>query len=102
MNNSQEDGVYTRTQAFNFLKGLLGVKKNILISKRFFSLFFIGIEEGMYSIKSTEDTIKSIFTKEGIAELNKIYFQKIQAKETKEANEIREQVILVVQKDLIA
>jgi len=65
-------------------------------------LFFIGIEEGMYSIKSTEDTIKSIFTKEGIAELNKIYFQKIQAKETKEANEIREQVILVVQKDLIA
>ena len=56
----------------------------------------------MYSIKSTEDTIKSIFTKEGIAELNKIYFQKIQAKETKEANEIREQVILVVQKDLIA
>jgi len=65
-------------------------------------LFFIGIEEGMYSIKSTEDTIKSIFTKEGIAELNKIYFQKIQAREINEANEIREQVIRVVQKDLVA
>ena len=56
----------------------------------------------MYSIKSTEDTIKSIFTKEGIAELNKIYFQKIQAREINEANEIREQVIRVVQKDLVA
>lgn len=102
MNNSQEEGVYTRTQAFNFLKGLLGVKKNILISKRFFSLFFTGIEGGLYSIKSTEDTIKSIFTKEGIAELNKIYFQKIQAKEVNEAKEIYEQVILVIQKDLTA
>ena len=99
---SNQDGFYTRTQAYNFLKELLGVSKSVLINKSFFLLFFSESDGGMYVIKKPEDMIKNIFTEEGIVEMNKMYFQKKQEKQLEEANEISQKVRMVVVKKLAA
>ncbi|MEK7572620.1 MAG: hypothetical protein AAB493_02060 [Patescibacteria group bacterium] len=95
------DGVYTRTQAYNFLKNLLGVSKKVLLNKNFFCLFFKE-SDGMFLIKTSEDIIKSIFTKEGIAELNNLYYRKKQEKNPAEAAKISQKVMQIVKKSLAA
>ena len=98
---SKQDGSYTPTEAYNFLKGLLGVRKNVLINKQFFLLFFTKVDD-FYIIKKSENIIKDIFTKGGIAELNKVYYQKKKAKEISAAKKIAEQVTSLIQESLAA
>ena len=94
------DGVYTKTQAYNFLKDLLGVsRRKVLINKNFFFLFFKE-SDGMFFIKTSEDIIKSIFTKEGIAELNKLYYKNKEEKNSGEAEKISQKVMQIVRKSL--
>lgn len=69
-----DPGVYTKTGAYNFLKDLLNVpRKNVFISKEFFSMFFKKIDS-FYLIKSSEELVSSIFSEEGLVELNRHYF----------------------------
>ncbi|MCX6754367.1 MAG: hypothetical protein NTU81_00870 [Candidatus Nomurabacteria bacterium] len=86
------EGVYTRTQAFNFLKNLLGIPKRSLINEEFFMLFFID-SGNFYLIKKPEDIIKALFTQEGIVELNKTYYQKKLENNNIEADEISKKVM---------
>ena len=101
MVNNNDDGVYSRTRAYNFLKDLLGVSRKVLINKYFFSLFFEKLDDKDFIIKKSEDIIKSIFTKEGLAELNKQYYQSKQEKNPVEAEKISEQVVQIVEKELL-
>lgn len=78
---NDQDGIYTRTQAFNFLKGLLGVSKGTLINLQFFRLFFSGVGGGKYLIKANEDSIRQIFKEKGIVELNRQYYYHKKTKE---------------------
>jgi hypothetical protein len=94
------EGVYTRTQAFNFLKTLLGIPKKSLINEKFFKLFFIKESEGIYLIKKPEDIIKGMFTREGIIGLNKMYYQKKLENKNAEAQEISEKVMNLVREIL--
>ncbi len=102
MFTSHDDGVYSKTQAYNFLKELLGVPKGVLINKNFFSLFFSEFENGKYLIKKAEDVIINIFTEKGIAEMNKMYYLKKQENQIDEANKISEIVITLVKETLAA
>src|ERR1035437_9503682 len=83
-----QDDLYTKTQAYNFIKKLLEVSKKVTISKQFFSLFFAEYDEARYSIVKTEDTIKSIFIENNLVQLNKTYYKKKQENKTLEAYEI--------------
>jgi len=95
------EGAYTKTQAYNFLKNLLGVSKKIIINKTFFSLFFKEYE-GMYLIRKSEDSIKRIFTEEGIAEFNKMYYKMKQRNKPLAAQRIAKEVMKIVKKSLAA
>lgn len=95
------DGIYGRTQAFNFLKDLLGIPKKVLINEEFFKLFFMKESEGYYLIKKPEVFIKELFTKEGIAELNKAYYQN-KLKNPEKAKEISQKVTKIVRESLAA
>ncbi|HLP86717.1 MAG TPA: hypothetical protein VK153_02475 [Candidatus Paceibacterota bacterium] len=100
---SQMEGAYTRTQAFNFLKDLLGIpRKKSTISKEFFDLFFDEVDSGFYLLKKPEDFIRELFDKEGIAELNKMYYQKKKEKNREESQEIANTVRNIVAKELAA
>ncbi len=94
------EGVYSRTQAFNFIKNLLGIPKKSLINEKFFKLFFIKESEGIYLIKKPEELIKGLFTKEGIVGLNKMYFQKKLENKNAEAQEISQKVMSLVREIL--
>jgi hypothetical protein len=96
------EGVYTRTQAYNFLKDLLGVsRRKVLLPKKFFFLFFKE-SDGMYFIKKPEDIVRDIIKKEGIDELNNQYHKNKQEKNLDEAEKISEKVMRVVKKDMLA
>ena len=96
------EGVYTRTQAFNFLKDLLGIPKKALISEKFFVLFFIEDSDRFFFIRKPEEIIKRVFTENGISELNKMYYKKKMEQKNDEAKEIFEKVTQVVKKSLAA
>jgi hypothetical protein len=98
MIDTQSDA-YTKTGAYNFLKDLLGVSKKIIINENFFNLFFIE-SGGFYLIKKPEDIISNIFAKNGIAELNKMYFQLKQENNSIEAEEIANQVMEIARASL--
>jgi hypothetical protein len=74
MHDNQQEGFYTRTGAFNFLKVLLNLPKNALVNKDFFSFFFIEYE-GVFKIRKTEEETKEIFSRNNIADLNQQYYQ---------------------------
>lgn len=90
---------YTRTRANNFLKKALGIPKKSLINERFFNLFFLKESDGVYFIKKPESLIESLFTSEGIIELNKVYYQNKLENKTAEAKEVAHKVMTLV-KDL--
>lgn len=96
-----QSGAYSKTGAFNFLKELLGLKKSATINKRFFELFFVEAE-GFYYLKKPEDLIRSIFTENGIRELNNLYFQKKSENKKEEASQIAEKIIIVISKSIAA
>jgi len=98
--NSDTDGVYTKTQAYNFLKGLLGLSKKDFINKKFFSLFFRE-SDNLYLIRQPEDIIKMIFSKEGIAELNKMYYQK-KMEHDPSAEQVAQKIMFIVRTSLVA
>ena len=98
-----QDGIYTRTQAFNFLKGLLEVPKSVLINEQFFYLFFSNADGGMYLIKTREEFIRQIFKEKGIAELNRQYYYHKNEKTTQgsmQTRKIFEEVKVRVQTSL--
>jgi hypothetical protein len=78
MNSINNEGVYTKTQAYNFLKGLLGLQKRDVINKNFFFLFFRKEDsfpgEKIYSIRKPEDMVKKIFAEKHLAGVNRIYY----------------------------
>ncbi len=73
MLSTANDGVFTKTQAFNYLKVLLKVPKKATINKNFFKLFFKSAD-GLYMLKTSEELIISIFSEEGLADMNQQYF----------------------------
>ena len=101
MITTQEEGIYSKTQAFNLLKELLGVPKNVLINKHFFNLFFDEIEDRKFQIKNTETFIKELFTKKGIVEMNRLYYQEKMKKRTEMANACFKQTINLVREGMI-
>jgi hypothetical protein len=86
----QEEGFYTRTQAFNFLKELLGISKHALINKDFFFIFFKE-SYGLFRIKKTEEEVKAIFLKNQISALNQRYRQE-KEKKSGEAKSISDEI----------
>ena len=99
MIDTQASGAYSKTSAYNFLKNLLGIPKGRTINKKFFSLFFQE-SEGFYFIKKSEDLVLTIFTNQGIKELNKVYFEKKLNKDDAGAKKIAEQVIDIVKESM--
>jgi hypothetical protein len=97
-----ENEFFSRTQAFNFLKKMLEVPKKVLINKNFFFLFFSEPEKGQFILKKSEDVIKNIFTEQGLAELNKVYYEKKKSNELSEAKKISTSVLEIVGKSLAA
>lgn len=97
---NEVEGVYTKTQAYNFLKDLLGLSKKCFLNKKFFSLFFRESDD-LYIIKRPEEIIKNIFTKEGIAELNRAYYQKKQENDPS-AEQIAQKIMFIVRTSLAA
>lgn len=95
------EGVYAKTQAYNFLKTLLGVSKKVRINKTFFSLFFKECDE-MFLIRKPEDIIKRIFTEKGIAEVNKKYYLLKKNGEVDEAHRFAEQIMSTIRESLAA
>ncbi|HEY5589200.1 MAG TPA: hypothetical protein VIK86_09640 [Candidatus Paceibacterota bacterium] len=101
MLDTQSSDTYTKSRAYNFLKGLLGVSKNVIINRNFFNLFFYE-DENFYFIKKSEKAVKKLFKKEGIRELNNLYFQKKSENKIDEANEIAKNLLSTVSKSLKA
>ena len=101
MIDTQISGAYTKTGAYNFLKRLLGVPKKAIINRNFFNLFFTE-DENFFFIKKSEKAVKKLFQKEGIQELNNLYFLKKSANKTEEANEIAKNVLNIVRNSMAA
>ena len=95
------EGVYTRTQAFNFLKDLLEIPKKAKINKTFFSLFFKECDE-MFVIRKPEDIIKRIFTENAIARINEEYFLLKEKGKLNEAHHVAEAVMTIIRESLAA
>jgi hypothetical protein len=74
MLSTANEGVFTKTQAFNYLKDLLSIPKKSTINKNFFRLFFKSAD-GLYMLKTSEEMIAEIFSEEGLVKLNSQYFE---------------------------
>lgn len=95
-----QDGIYSRTQAYNYLRILLGVPKDACINSDFFALFFQQSDEG-FILKKPENDVERIFREHKIAEMNKEYFD---AKELKNPNavEISKRIMSVAREAMVA
>ncbi|MEI6022882.1 MAG: hypothetical protein WCQ32_03530 [bacterium] len=78
------NGFYTKTGAYNFLKELLGVAKNVLIKKEFFNLFFEEVD-GFFKIKKPEEFVRGLFEKNKIKESNFEYHALVQDNQSDKA-----------------
>ncbi len=75
MLSKNDDGVYTKEQAFCFLKTKLGIPKNSLIFKDFFKLFFYRTEGNIYFILMDEVKIDSFFEENKVIQTNHRIFK---------------------------
>jgi hypothetical protein len=92
---------YSRTQAYKFLKNLLGVPKNVLIRKDFFNLFFQEADSSVYLPRKPEEVIQAIFTEKGIREINMAFHQKKCQENIEEARQLYSTLVKEL-KELIA
>lgn len=69
-----QSGAYTKTGAYNLLKGFLGIPKKSTINRDFFKLFFWE-SDGFYLIKKPETKVESMFKEKGIPSLNRLYYK---------------------------
>ncbi len=73
MVSTQDDGVYTRTAAYNLIKRLVGIKPKDTLNKQVFNLCFSN-HEHVYRPKKRESEMVEIFRKHNVSELNKKYW----------------------------
>ena len=97
MVDTNSAGTYTKTAAYNVLKDLLGIPRSALINKNFFEIFFVE-SDGFYLIKKPEEIIRNIFAKNGIGELNKLYFEKKMKQKIEEAADTAETILSVMKR----
>lgn len=94
------DGFYSKTCAFNFLKKKLGIPKSALINKNFFDVFFEEAEVGKYLPRCSEEDIEKIFLEKKIPQLNEEYYKKKRYTQREEAKRIAEEVLSVAQESI--
>lgn len=102
----QEEGVFSRTGAFNFLKTLLGVPKKVLINKELFNKIFLQQEEdahdpGAYRIQYPEDKIKTVFEKQKLAERNREYYSHKTANNYEEMKKVKNEFHQILMTELV-
>lgn len=71
---SQNDGVYTKNEAYSLIKTQLGVPKKVLIFEDFFKLFFYKTGDSLYLPLMDDNQISLFFKENKIAEVNKRIF----------------------------
>ncbi len=90
MPDNHSTGFWERTEAFNFIKDLLGVPRKATINKNFFLIFFRESFSG-FLIKRTREEIIEIFEEYKLPELNNECYVATQEKNPKAAM-LREQI----------
>lgn len=95
--SAQDDGVYTKTSAYNFLKRLVGIKPKDPLNRKIFYLCFSSAEN-FFLPKKQEEEIMKIFDKHKIPELNKKYWE-LKQKKSEEAVSVFNQTIAILQKE---
>lgn len=96
MVNRNDDGVYAKTDAYNFLKDLLDISHSVKIYRSFFNLFFTPLEEGFYKLNFTESEVIDIFNQGNIRDKNMQYFNLKITGEKDEAEKIRKNIMSCV------
>lgn len=74
LKNDQE-GLYTKPEAYALVKRLLGVDKKVCIKKDFFKIFFEEDEHPFYKRKCSEQRMTNIFEKHKLKEKNLSYWE---------------------------
>jgi len=74
MVSTQDDGVYTKTAAYNLIKRLVGIKPKDTLNKQVFNLCFSN-HDHVYHPKRRESEMVEIFRKHNVLELNKQYWE---------------------------
>lgn len=97
MVSTQDDGVYTKTAAYNLIKGLVGIKPKDILNKQVFNLCFSG-QEQMYRPRRQESEIVEIFRKHRISELNKKYWE-LKKQKSERAREIFDKTISLLESE---
>lgn len=73
MVSNLEDGIFSKTQAYNFLKRLLGIKSQNTVNRKVFELCFREME-GYWIPVESERFIQEVFSDLRIPERNKEYW----------------------------
>lgn len=99
MTSTQDEGVYTKTRAYNFLKNLVGIRPKDPLNKRVFNLCFRGTEH-VFIPKKKEDEITTIFKKIGVRERNEQYWNlKTQQQDVKKASQVFNETITLLEEE---
>jgi hypothetical protein len=98
MLNTQDEGVFTKTQAFNFLKELLCISKRCLINRKIVFLVFEQSDGGFF-IKKPESEVRNFFKARKIPELNRDYYRAIKTRDP-EALRISGKIISIIRREM--
>ncbi len=98
MVTTQDDGIFTRTAAFNFLKDLIGIKRRDTLNRQVFNLCFKE-NDGYFVLTKSDSTIKEIFQKNRIRERNQRYWS-LKKSNPEEAKRHFEETFLLLNRSL--
>ncbi len=93
MQDSNSEGVYTKTRAYNLLKKKIGVSKKVMIYHRLFESAFVEIEGGKYLMIPTEEQLDSIFEKIQIQKRNEECYEMKKAGKHDSVTEISKAIV---------
>lgn len=98
MTSTQDEGVYTKTAAYNFLKRLLGIQPKDTINRKIFDVCFTNMEH-VYRPKKRETEITEIFNRHQIPERNKLYWDLKKQQQAEKAKEVFKETVNLLEKE---
>lgn len=99
MTSTLDEGAYTKTSAYNFIKRLVGIKPKDPLNKRVFNLCFRGTEH-VFLPRKQEDEIITIFNKIRVQERNSQYWRlKTEEQDPQRASEVLNETITLLEKE---
>lgn len=99
MTSALDEGAYTKTSAYNFIKRLVGIKPKDPLNRRIFNLCFRGTEH-VFLPRKKEDEITTIFNKIGVRERNSQYWRlKTEEQDPQGASQVFNETISLLEKE---